>query len=95
MFLNEMADRPGRPRFSSLIRSFGPALGLLGIGWYFAVSIVGGLGIGALLDSWLETGPWLALTGLAVGLTVAIYGGYKLLRRVMSTRTTTTGMDDV
>jgi F0F1-type ATP synthase assembly protein I len=60
-----------------------PALGLLGIGWYFALSIVGGVGAGALVDDWLDTKPLFAMLGLAVGLAVAFWGGYKLLMRVM------------
>jgi len=55
------------------------ALRLLGIGWFFAISIVGGMGLGFLLDGWTDTTPLFSLVGLAIGLLVACYGGYKLL----------------
>ena len=56
-----------------------PALRLLGIGWFFAISIVGGTGLGFLLDGWAGTTPLFSLVGLAIGLLVAVYGGYRLL----------------
>ena len=62
------------------------AVGLLGIGWYFAVSIVGGVVGGLLLDGWLDTKPVFTLLGLFAGLALAFYGGYKLLMQVISTR---------
>lgn len=60
------------------------AVGLLGIGWYFAASIVGGIAGGLLLDGWLDTKPAFTLLGLFAGLALAFYGGYKLLMQVMS-----------
>ena len=63
-----------------------PALQLLGIGWYFALSIVGGAVAGLLVDGWLGTKPACTLVGLLFGLGVAVWGGYKLLMRVMSNR---------
>lgn len=59
------------------------AVRLLGIGWYFAMSIVGGIGCGLLLDSWLETRPLFTLLGLFLGLGLALFGGYVLLMQVM------------
>jgi F0F1-type ATP synthase assembly protein I len=59
---------------------------LLGIGWYFAVSIVGGIAGGLLLDGWLGTKPLFTLVGLGAGLLLAFWGGFKLLMRVMANR---------
>jgi len=52
---------------------------LMGIGWYFALSIVAGTAGGIALDSWLETKPVFTLIGLFGGLLLAFWGGYFLL----------------
>jgi F0F1-type ATP synthase assembly protein I len=67
------------------------ALRLLGIGWFFAISIVGGTGLGFLLDGWAGMTPLFSLIGLAIGLLVATYGGYRLL--VQFTGDNVTGKD--
>jgi F0F1-type ATP synthase assembly protein I len=64
-------------------------MGLLGIGWYFAVCIVGGILGGLLLDNWLGTEPLFTMLGLFLGLAFAAYGGYKALMRVMATTSDT------
>jgi hypothetical protein len=70
-------------RWSAMV----PALRLLGIGWFFAVSIAGGAIVGLLADDWLGLKPMLTLVGLGAGLVVAFYGGYKLLIGFMSAGT--------
>lgn len=62
-------------RWSTMV----PAFRLLGIGWFFAVSIAGGAIVGLLADEWLGLTPVFTLIGLGIGLIVAFYGGYKLL----------------
>jgi F0F1-type ATP synthase assembly protein I len=62
------------------------AVSLLGIGWYFAASIVGGIVGGLLLDGWLDTKPLFTLLGLLAGLLLAFWGGYRLLVQVISGR---------
>jgi ATP synthase protein I len=57
---------------------------VLGIGWFFAVSIIGGIVGGLLLDGWLDTRPLFIILGLFLGLAVAFYGGFKALMRVMA-----------
>jgi hypothetical protein len=52
---------------------------LMGLGWYFALSIIGGIAGGLLVDSWLETEPIFTLVGLFGGLLLAFFGGYFLL----------------
>ena len=64
------------------------AVGLLGIGWYFAACIVGGIGGGLLLDEWLDTKPLFSLLGVFLGLAVASVGGYKLLMQVLAKSST-------
>jgi ATP synthase protein I len=61
-----------------------PAVSVLGIGWFFAVSIIGGIIGGMLLDDWLDTRPLFIILGLFLGLAVAFYGGFKALMRVMA-----------
>jgi F0F1-type ATP synthase assembly protein I len=71
------------------------ALRLLGIGWFFAISIVGGIGLGFLLDGWTDTTPLFSLVGLAIGLLVACYGGYKLLVEFTSDNVSKKDADNV
>ncbi|OGO32701.1 MAG: hypothetical protein A2Z29_04900 [Chloroflexi bacterium RBG_16_56_11] len=58
-----------------------PALRLTGIGFYIASCIVGGTFVG-----WWLGGkrPMFMIIGLLVGLVVAIYGVYKMLRPFMN-----------
>lgn len=52
---------------------------LMGLGWYFALVLVGGIVGGLLLDNWLDTKPVFTLVGLFAGLLLAFWGGYFLL----------------
>ena len=58
-------------------------LKLVGIGWYVGICI----GIGALLGMWgddvFDIGPILTLTGVGLGLIVAISGMYRMLNAVL------------
>lgn len=60
-----------------------PAVRLLGIGWYFAFCVTGGVVGGVLLDRWLDTRPVFALIGVFLGLTLALVGGYVFLVEVL------------
>lgn len=55
------------------------AIGLIGIGWYFATCIVLGVLGGLWLDSVLERKPLFTMLGLLLGLAAAAYGGYRML----------------
>ena len=70
------------------------AMSLIGIGWYFAICIVGGIVGGLLLDGWLDTKPLFSLVGLVLGLVVAFYGGFKAMMRVMAESTNKTKGSD-
>ncbi|MHB8684387.1 MAG: AtpZ/AtpI family protein [Dehalococcoidia bacterium] len=56
-----------------------PAVQLLGLGSYVAVCIAGGTVGGFFLDKAFDTGKILTLSGLALGLLAAFYGGYRML----------------
>jgi len=71
-----------------------PVVRLVGIGWYFAFSIVGGIVAGVLLDGWLDTKPAFTLVGLLVGLLAAFWGGYLLLMEVLGRRERTKDGDE-
>jgi ATP synthase protein I len=48
----------------------------------FSSNILGGILVGYLLDRWLGTGPWLAITGIVLGLTGAIIGLIRIMNRL-------------
>jgi hypothetical protein len=56
-----------------------PAVQLLGLGSYVATCIAGGTVGGFFIDKALGTDPILTLAGLALGLVMAGYGGYRML----------------
>ena len=60
-----------------------PAVGLIGIGFYLATSIVGLTFIGNLLDRRFETDPVLTLVFLVLGLVVGFIGAYRQLSWVL------------
>ncbi len=62
-----------------------PAARLIGIGWYFAICVVGGVVGGYLLDQVTGTAPLLTMLGLFAGLAIACYGGYRMLMDVLGT----------
>jgi F0F1-type ATP synthase assembly protein I len=50
----------------------------------FSSNILGGILIGYLLDRWLNTGPWMVITGVVLGLISAIIGLVRILNRLTS-----------
>jgi ATP synthase protein I len=60
------------------------ALRLTGIGFYIAACILLGILTGLWLDNKLGTSPWFLVGGLLVGLVVAIYGVYRMIRPFMN-----------
>ena len=59
------------------------ALRLIGVGWYIGLCIFLGVWGGLWLDEKLNTTPFLVIAGLIVGLAVAVYGVYRMLRETM------------
>ncbi len=52
---------------------------LIGIGWFLAVALVGGPGLGYWVDGRLGTTPVFTLVGLFAGLIIGSVGAYKML----------------
>lgn len=60
------------------------ALRLTGVGFYVAACILGGTLTGLWLGDKLGSKPIFVLLGLAVGLAVAFYGVYRMIKPVMN-----------
>ena len=76
----------GAPGTEAMLTKLPPVIRLTGIGWYFALSIAGGVVGGVLLDRWLGTAPLFTLLGLFGGLMAAFWGGYLLLMELLGRR---------
>jgi ATP synthase protein I len=48
----------------------------------FSSNILGGIIVGYLLDRWLDTSPWMIVTGIALGLISAVIGLVRVLNRL-------------
>jgi ATP synthase protein I len=62
------------------------ALRLTGVGFFIGICIVGGIFAGLWLDSKFNTGPLFMIGGLLLGLVVAFYGVYQMIRPLMNNR---------
>ena len=61
-----------------------PSGRLIGIGFYIALCIIAGTLGGRELDKLFDTGRWLTIAGLALGLFLALYGGIQQLMEVLA-----------
>lgn len=55
------------------------ALGFIGIGWFIAISIIGGIALGLWLDGLADSRPLFTLVGALLGVAIAFYGMFRLL----------------
>jgi ATP synthase protein I len=62
------------------------AFRLTGVGFFIGICIVGGTFAGLWLDSKFKTEPLFMLGGLLLGLVVAVYGVYQMIRPLMNNR---------
>ena len=62
------------------------ALRLTGVGFFIGACILLGTFAGLWLDGKLNTKPFLMIAGLMVGLVVAVYGVYQMIRPLMNNR---------
>lgn len=60
-----------------------PAMGLTGVGFYIAGCIIGGLLGGQWLDKKYGTEPAFVITGLILGIVIAFYGVYNMIKPIM------------
>ncbi|MSQ40252.1 MAG: AtpZ/AtpI family protein [Dehalococcoidia bacterium] len=56
---------------------------LVGIGWYVGLCIVGGVAGGLWLDRRVGTVPLFTLLGLLLGVVLAFYGMYRMVRTLL------------
>jgi ATP synthase protein I len=52
------------------------------VGGIIAYNIAGGIILGYLLDRWLNTSPWLSVTGLILGTVGAFAGLYRIMSKL-------------
>jgi ATP synthase protein I len=59
------------------------ALRLVGLAWYIGICIGGGILGGLWLDGRLNTKPLFVIVGLLLGLTLAMYGLYRMIKPLL------------
>ena len=52
------------------------------LGWYVGFCIVGGIAVGVIGDAKMGTGPVLTVVGLIVGIVLAFFGLYRMVRSI-------------
>ena len=60
------------------------AFRLTGVGFYVGICIVGGTFAGLWIDGKLDTRPLFMIGGLLIGVVVAFYGLYRMLKPLMN-----------
>ncbi len=59
------------------------ALRLVGVGWFLAASVIIGIVAGLFLDEWLGTNLIFTLLGVLMGIAVAFYGLYQMVKPLL------------
>ena len=54
----------------------------LSVGMIISSNVVGGVLAGYMLDRWLDTRPWMVITGLILGAISAFIGLFRILNRL-------------
>ncbi len=62
-------------------------LWVVGVGWYVAAAISGGVVGGLWLDGRLGSSPLFTLAGLGLGIVAALFGMYRMLKSIISSDT--------
>lgn len=65
--------------FGVYMNRWGPALRLIGVGWFIGISILLGVLAGLGLDSKFGTKPLFVIVGVILGFFFAAYGVYQML----------------
>ncbi|UCD09817.1 MAG: AtpZ/AtpI family protein [Dehalococcoidales bacterium] len=65
------------------MKSWVPALGLIGVGFFIAGCIIGGILGGQWLDEKLDTEPAFLITGLVLGMVIVFFGVYNMIKPIM------------
>ncbi len=69
---------PNRRKYLQLLR-------LSNLGLEMGIAVLGGLWLGNKLDNRWDTAPWLLLTGIALGMAIAMYSAWRTLKKVQQT----------
>ncbi len=56
---------------------------LIGLGWYIAICIAGGVILGAWADGALHVAPLFTILGLFVGLAASLYGVFRMVAQTV------------
>ncbi|MBG7617150.1 MAG: AtpZ/AtpI family protein [Chloroflexi bacterium] len=64
-----------------------PGLQLLGVGWYVSISIILGVLAGRWFDNKLDSEPLLLIIGLILGITLSVYGVYRMIPMIVKSDT--------
>ena len=62
------------------------AFRLIGVGFFIVACILIGVFVGLWLDDKFDTEPLFIIGGLLVGLVIAVYGVYRMIRPLMNDR---------
>ena len=62
------------------MKSWVPAFGLIGVGFFIAGCIIGGILGGRWLDEKFSTEPVFLILGLVLGIVVAFFGVYNMIK---------------
>ena len=68
------------------MKQWAGALGLAGIGFYIAGTIILGILGGRWIDEKLNSGPIFLIAGLILGIIAAFYGVYRLIRPLLDNK---------
>lgn len=77
------SDKIHQASWEWLMPTWALALRLVGVGWFLAASVIIGIAAGLFLDKWLGTTVIFTLLGALLGITVAFYGLYQMVKPLM------------
>lgn len=66
-----------------MVNRWAPALRFTGVGFYIGGCIAGGVYLGVWLDDKYQKSPLFTLIGLGLGLFIAFYGTYRMLKSAL------------
>jgi len=77
------SDKIHQASWEWLMPTWALALRLVGVGWFLAASVIIGIVAGLFLDEWLGTNLIFTLLGVLMGIAVAFYGLYQMVKPLL------------